>query len=240
MRITVYHLMPTYSGMQQVIIDPELRHLWYESHIHKGTKGYYAYGAKALRCIKTPKGYRYRGKFLPDDTPIYRYGYNTSAFLTVPHGPYVYKCQLPGFDLLHPPTIEEKIFQYSNTFLHRSTKYKLKVRCGKHYRVILLKHKVTTPFCYVFGTNIKLPTDTVPKWMRRNATVLPHPYPTSKKRIKTSHGKYYDIGNPVIGQVTVAGVHMTCVKIGQLCTVQYGGQRYYAHASVVFKRKLPS
>lgn len=218
-----------------VILDPELRNLWYESHLHKGRKGYYAYGAKELRCIKTPKGYKCRGKYLAPDTPIYRHGFNTSAFLTVPHGPFVYKCQIPGLDLKHPPSVEEKIFSYSDNFLRRSGRCRLKVRCGKYYRVILLKHKVTTPFCYVFGTNIKLPTQTVPAWLRRNSIVFPHPYPTSRQRIKTSHGKYYPMGKPVIGFVTIAGVKMSCVKISQLCTIQYGGQRYYAHASVVFK-----
>lgn len=221
--------------MNKVILDKKQRDTWYYSHPQNGTKGYYAYGAKDLKCIKTPKGYRLRGEYLPSDTPIYSSGFPTSAFLTVPHGAFVYKCQVPGIDLTDPSTIEEQIFPYSDNFLRRSTKHKLKVRCGKFYRVIMLKHKIKTPFCYVFGTNIKLPTDKVPKWMRRNTVVFPNPLKTSRTRIKAREGKIYPIGSPVIGEVTIAGVPMRCTKIGQLCTIIYGGQRYYAHASVVFK-----
>ena len=221
--------------MQYVILNKERRDLWYHSHPKKGKKGYFAYGAKDLRCIKTPKGYRCRGKYLPEGTPIYRYGFNTSPFLTMPHGPFVYKCQIPGLDLLHPPTIEEEIFPYASPVLRRSAKHKLKVRCGAYYRIIKMNHKVNTPFCYVFGTNIRLPTHKVPAWLRRNSIVFPHPKPTSRKEIKARDGKVYKIGTPVIGQVSIAGVQMSCVKIGQLCTIRYGGQRFYAHASVVFK-----
>lgn len=221
--------------MQHVILDSTLRDLWYHSHPPTGRKGYYAYGSNKLRCIKTPKGYRCKGEYLPLDTPMYRYGFNTSEFLTVPHGPFVYKCQMPGLDLKHPPTIEEEIFPYSSNFLRRSTKYKLKVRCGKQYRVIMLKHKVDTPFCYVFGTNIKLPTHIVPEWLRRNSIVFPHPATTSKKRIKAREHAIYPMGTPAIGPVKIAGVQMQCVRIKQLCTIRYHGQRYYAHASVVFK-----
>lgn len=221
--------------MKHVILNKERRDLWYHSHPKKGTQGYFAYGAKELRCIKTPQGYRCKGKYLPDDTPIYRYGFNTSSFLTVPHGPFVYKCQIPGLDLVHPSTIEEQIFPYSNLTLRRSTKYKLKVRCGHFYRIIMLKHNITTPTCYVFGTNIRLPTKDVPEWMRRNSIVFPHPRKTSRASIKAREGKIYKIGKPAIGLVSIAGVQMTCVKIGQLCTIRWGGQRYYAHASVVFK-----
>ena len=221
--------------MQHVIFNKETRDLWYHSHPKRGKKGYFAYGAKELRCIKTPKGYRYRGKYLPEGTPIYRYGFNTSPLLTVPHGAFVYKCQIPGVDLLHPSSIEEEIFPYTSHVLRKSRKHKLKVRCGKYYRIIILNHKVNTPLCYVFGTNIRLPTHKVPPWMRRNAIVLPHPHNTSKKNIQAADGKIYKIGTPVIGLVSVAGVQMSCVKIGQLCTIRYGEQRFYAHASVVFK-----
>ncbi len=221
--------------MKHVILRKESRHLWYHSRPKKGKKGYFAYGAKELRCIKTPKGYRYRGKYLPENTPIYRYGFNTSPFLTMPHGAFVYKCQIPGLDLMHPSTIEEEIFPYSSTYLRRSTKHKLKVRCGSFYRIIMLKHKVTTPLCYVFGTNIRLPTKNVPEWMRRNSIVFPNPTPASKSEIRAREGKVYKIGKPVIGLVSIAGVQMTCVKIGQLCTIRWGEQRFYAHASVVFK-----
>jgi hypothetical protein len=221
--------------MKNVILDKTLRDVWYNSHVHKGTKGYYAYGSKNYKCIKTPKGFKYRGGYLPIDTPVYSHGYMTSEFLSIPHGPYVYKCQIPGLDLVHPPSVEEELFPYSSKFLRRSTKYKLKVRCGTHYRVIMIKHDVTTPFCYVFGTNIKLPTPKVPKWMRRNSIVFPHPRKTSKKQIKAREGKVYPIGSPVIGKVYISGVEMRCVRIDQLCKIMYGGQHYYAHASVVFK-----
>lgn len=235
MFITVYVDIERESKMQHVILDSKLRDLWYHSHTHTGRKGYYAYGSKDLRCIKTPKGYRCRGKHLPLDTPIYRYGYNTSPFLTVPHGPFVYKCQIPGVDLMHPSSIEEEIFPYTSLFLRRSGKHRLKVRCGKYYRVILLKHNVTTPFCYVFGTNIRLPTHKVPEWLRRKSIVFPHPRKTSKKIIRSKFGKCYAMGSPVIGLVSIVGIQMKCTKIGQLCVIYYGGQRYYAHASVVFK-----
>ena len=223
--------------MKHVILDKKLRDLWYHSHVPTGRKGYYAYGSRDLRCIKTPMGYRCKGEYLPLDIPIYPYGFATSELLTVSHGPFVYKCQTPGLDLFHPPSIEEAIFPYSSNFLRRSTKHKLKVRCGRHYRIILLKHTITTPFCYVFGTNIKLPTHVVPEWLRRNSIVFPHPYKTSRKKIKAREGKCYDIGSPAIGTVTIVGVKMKCTKIGQLCVIQYGGQRHYAHASVVFKWK---
>lgn len=223
--------------MNHIILDKKLRDLWYHSHTPTGRKGYYAYGSNKLRCIKTPEGYKCKGEYLPLDTPMYSYGFNTSEFLTVPHGALVYKCQIPGIDLFHPSSIEEEIFPYTSHYLRRSTKYKLKVRCGKYYRVILLKHEITTPFCYVFGTNIKLPTHMVPKWLRRNSIVFPHPYKTSRERIKARENKYYNIGSPVIGLVRIAGVKMKCTKIGQLCTIRYGGQRHYAHASVVFKWK---
>lgn len=220
--------------MQHVILDSTLRDLWYHSHTPTGTKGYYAYGSNKLRCIKTPKGYRCKGEYLPLDTPMYRYGFKTSAFLTVPHGPFVYKCQLPGIDLIHPATIEEEIFPYTSNVLRRTRTHKLKVRCGKHYRIIILNHKVNTPLCYVFGTNIRLPTHKVPPWMRRNGIVFPHPKPASRNNIQVN-GKVYKIGQPYIGSVSIAGVQMTCVKVGQLCTIRYGEQRFYAHASVVFK-----
>ena len=164
----MYYTNYIVDSMHRVILDKKQRDTWYNSYPQNGTKGYYAFGAKHLKCIKTPKGYRFKGEYLPRDTTIYRYGFPTYEFLTVPHGAFVYKCQVPGIDLTHAATIEEQIFPYSNTFLRRSTKYKLKVRCGKYYRVIMLKHKINTPFCYVFGTNIKLPTVKVPKWMRRN------------------------------------------------------------------------
>ena len=223
--------------MQHVILNKERRDLWYNSHPKKGKKGYFAYGANKLRCIKTPKGFRYRGKYLPKNTPIYRYGFNTSAFLTMPHGPFVYKCQIPGLALMHPSTIEEEIFPYSSNVLQRSRKHKLKVRCGSFYRIIKLNHKVHTPFCYVFGTNIRLPTHKVPAWLRRNSIVFPYPHTASRKEIKGNDAKVYKMGSPVIGLGSIAGVQMSCVKIGQLCTIRYGEQRFYAHASVVFKWK---
>lgn len=223
--------------MKNVILDKTLRDVWYNSHTHKGRKGYYAYGSKSYRCIKTPKGFKFRGEYLPPDIPMYSYGYNTSDFLSVPHGPYVYKCQIPGVDLTHPPSIEEELFPYSSNYLRRSGVHILKVRCGTHYRVMKLKHKVNTPSCYVFGTNIRLPTIKVPEWMRRNSIVFPHPRKTSRKQIKAVGGKLYPMGSPVIGKVYIAGVEMRCVRIDQLCKILYEGQYYYAHASVVFKYK---
>ena len=218
------------------ILDPQLRDLWYHSHPKKGTKGYYAYGAKHLRCIKTPRGFRIKNKYLPKDTPIYRYGFQTSEKMTVPHGPYVFKCQLPGVDLKDPPSIEEQIFPYSDKTLPRTGKKKLKVRCGTHYRIILLDTKVNADTCYIFGTNIRVPTQNIPKWMRRDTVVLPHPQRTTRDEIKCAGGKTYRTGRPEVGEVTVAGIPMRCTKIGQLCTVMHENKRYYAHASVVFKR----
>ena len=219
-----------------IIKNEKQRNLWFHSH-PKGVKGYYAYGAKELKCQKTSTGYRIKRTILPDDTPIYRYGFPTSKPMTVPHGAFVYQCQLPGVDLADPSTIEEQLFPYSDRTLPRTTKKKLKVRCGKgFYRIVLLDAKVTEPFCYVFGTNIRLPTQDVPTWMRRNTIVLPHPRRTSRDAMKSHSGKVYRFGRPKVGPVTICGIPMKCTCIRQLCTIYFEGQRYYAHASVVFRR----
>lgn len=220
-----------------IITDEYVRTLWYEAYEKKGRPGHYAYGAKHLRCFKTPLGYRIKDKYLPEGTPIYKYGHPTSDPLKYRHGPYVFKCQLPGVKL--PPTvsIEEDIFDYTDTTLHRTTRNKLKVRCGKHYRVVLLNLKVQGIFCFIFGTNIRVPSKQIPKWMRRDSIVLPHPARTSRESI-TSLGKVvYYTGRPKVGVVYIGGIEMRCTAIRQLCSILYRGKKYYAHPSVTLTYK---
>lgn len=221
-----------------IITDKVLRDLWFHSHTCRGRKGYYAYGAKRLKCFKTPKGYRIRNYILPKDTPIYNYGYPTSEPLQHRHGPYVFKCQLPGATLPKQTSIEEEIFPYSDRTLKRSTKTKLKVRCGKtFYRIVLLDIEVKTPLCYIFGTNIKVQTHIVPSWMRRHHVTLPHPARNVRKIVRSADGTEYHTGKPKVGIVYIAGIRMRCTAIGQLCSIQYKGRKYYAHASVTFNYK---
>lgn len=216
-----------------VIADKSQRDIWYHSQVPRCVPGTYAYGVKNLKCMKTKDGYRYKNYLLNLDTPVYSYGFPTSEPFTKPHGAFVFKCQLPGFDLTDESTIEEKIFNYKDTTLRRSTKKKLKVRCGKYYRIVLLKPKVTEPFCYIFGTNIRIASQKIPAWMRRRTVVLPNPLRTSRDAVANPYGFCLQIGRPKTGLVEIAGIKMQCTAIKQVCTILYEGQRYYAHPSVV-------
>ena len=220
-----------------IIQNKNIRDVWYHSQIPKGVPGNYAYGIQNLKCYKTNNGFRLKGKQIPPNTPVYAYGFKSSDPLSVPHGAFVFKCQLPGFDLTDKSTIEEKIFNFQDTTLRRSTKKKMKVRCGKFYRIVLLNPKVTEPFCFIFGTNIKIASQRIPKWMRRRTVVLPNPMRTSRDSMSNPYGCCLHIGRPKIGPVKVAGLDMKCTAIKQLCTVVFEGQRYYAHASVVHSIK---
>lgn len=220
-----------------VIEDDTIRNLWYHAHEKKGLPGYYAYGAKKLKCIKTPRGFRIKDTYLPENTPIYKYGHPTSEPLTHRHGPYVFKCQLPGAVLPPRTSIEEKLFHNTDVTLRRSRKNKLKVRCGKFYRIVLLNLKVTGPFCYIFGTNIRVPSQQIPKWMRREHITLPHPARTSRGEIKSFRGDVYRTGRPKIGVVFIGGIEMKCTAIHQLCSIRFKGEKYYAHPSVTLTYK---
>ena len=178
--------------------------LWYYSVGPRGPKGY-AHGLKALRCYKIPEGYRIKRTILPKDTPIYDYGFDCSLKFKCPQGAFVYKCQIPGVELL-TDSVETRLFRNGDSFLTRTRKRRLKVRCGKFYRVVLLCNKITAPFCFVFGTNIKLPTQRVPKW--RACRRYPNPRRTSRREIRTPDGSVSDgwarLGPAVAGLDSVA------------------------------------
>ena len=159
--------------------------------------------------------------------------------MTVPHGAYIYRHQLPGYDLKCASSIEEQIFPSSDMkTLDRSRKKKLRVRCGKgYYRVVLLNLKVKAPFCYIFGTNILIASQQIPQWMRRETVVLPNPRRTTRHAIKNKYGFVLFIGRPKIGPVEIAGIRMRCTAINDLCTIRYENQKFYAHPSVVFPIK---
>jgi hypothetical protein len=228
-----------YLGVH-IIEEKKVRDLWYYSHTKKSLPGNYAYGVKQLKCMKTPWGYRIRDKYLPKEVPIYRYGYTSSTPLAHAHGAIIFRCQVPGgFHLpFHSDSVEEQIFPYSNRTVLRSTKNKLKVRCGKYYRIILLNLNIEDEHCYIFGTNIRVLAQRVPKWMRRKNVILPNPMKTSRKVVKSAGGMLFHIGQPQIGIVYIAGVQMHCSKIGQqLCTIIYKNKKFCAHPSVVFNYK---
>ena len=215
-----------------VIEDKQLRDLWYHSQVPRGRKGHYAYGLKDLRCFKTKDGYRIGDTLLPEDTPIYEYGFYWSLKFKCPQGAFVYKCQIPGVELLHD-SVETRLFRNGDPYLLRTRKRRLKVRCGKYYRVVLLYPNVSDPFCYIFGTNIRVPSQKVPSWMRRRHIVFPNPMKTSRREIKTPDGRVFKMGRARLGRVRVAGIEMVCVSVRQLCVVKYNGERYYVHPSVM-------
>ena len=226
-----------YLGVH-IIEEKKLRDLWYFSQRKKSVPGNYAYGAKQLRCIKTPKGYRIKDKYLPEDVPIYKYGYPTSTPLASPHGAIMFRCQMPGFDLPQPSSIEEHIFPFSDrSALPRTTKNKLKVRCGNFYRIVLLNLNIEDQYCYIFGTNIRVLSKTIPKWMCRKYVTIPNPMKTSRKVLKSADGRTFHVGQPKVGKVYIAGIQMHCSKIGQLCSILYHGKKFYAHPSVTFDYK---
>ena len=232
-------MLPTFSDFSDVIFNKDQRDLWYNSQIvpireRKGRKGTYAFGCLKYKCFKSSNGYNMRGKMLPEETPVYKYGFPTSAKFSVPHGAFVYKCQLPGFDLKDPSTIEEKIFSYKDTTLRRSTKKKLKLRCDKFYRIVLLKPKVKTLWCYIFGTNIRVAAHRIPEWMRRSTVVLPNPMRTSRAAVSNKYGFTLKIARPKLGNCTIGSIRMVCTKVGGICKVRFEEKYFYAHASVVF------
>lgn len=220
-----------------IIKDKKQRDIWYLSQTKKSRPGAYAYGAKELKCIKTPKGYRIKNIYLHKDTPIYKHGYATSTPLKYPRGAFAFKIQLPHVELPNSISIEEEIFSLKNDILTRSQNTKLKIRCGKYYRIVLLNLKVTDPYCYIFGTNIKVKSEDIPAWMRRRNIVIPNTMKTSKKVVKSRDGVHYPMGKPKVGKVYIAGIEMHCSKINNLCTIRYCGKKFYAHASVTFNYK---
>lgn len=215
-----------------VIEDKELRDLWYNSQVPRGRKGHYAYGLRALRCFRTEGGYRIGNVLLPKDTPVYDYGFDWSTKFKCPQGAFVYRCQIPGVELL-TDSVETRLFRYGDQFLARTRNRRLKVRCGKYYRVVMLCNDVTEPYCYIFGTNIRVPSQRVPKWMRRRHIVYPNPMKTSRREIRTPDGRVFRMGRARLGPVEVAGIRMQCVSVRQLCVVKYNGERYYVHPSVM-------
>lgn len=163
---------------------------------------------------------------------MYDYGFDCSLKFKCPQGAFVYRCQIPGVELV-TDSVETRLFRYGDPYLQRTRKRRLKVRCGKYYRVVLLCPKVRDPFCYVFGTNIKLPSRMVPPWMRRRHIVYPNPMKTSRREIKTPDGRVFKMGWARLGPVVVAGIAMECLRVRQLCLVKYKGKRYYVHPSVM-------
>lgn len=163
---------------------------------------------------------------------MYDYGFDCSLKFKCPQGAFVYKCQIPGVELL-TDSVETRLFRNGDPFLLRTRKRRLKVRCGKYYRVVLLCLKVRSPFCYIFGTNIRVPSQTIPVWMRREHIVYPNPRRTSRREIRTPDGRVYEMGRARLGPVRVAGLDMVCTSVRQLCTVVFHGKRYYVHHSVM-------
>lgn len=227
-----------------VILDRRLRDLWYEAYeqLRGRRRGLYAYGAKGLKVQRTPNGYRVKGQLLPLDTPVYAYGHETSGVLDCPRGPYIFRCQLPGFQLpAADMCAEERLYPLSDKTMKRSQSSRLRVRCGgSSYRIVELNRDPMLPFCYVFGTNILLSSHRVPLWMRRRRVVFPHPRRSVRRKLKSRAGDVYYMGRPKRGRVFIAGIEMQCTKIDQLCSILYLGRKYYAHKSVVFTEQRES
>ena len=162
--------------------------------------------------------------------------------LSVAHGFWVYKHQLPGCDLRCATSIEEKLFSVKQRVyrgsetIDRSRKKKLRVRCGTgFYRIVLLNLKVTANWVYIFGTTIcvDVRVHPVPQWMRRKTIVLPHPARTSSDSVSNPYGFTMKVGRPKEGTVSIGGITMFCMKVGPLCKIRFRNKIYYAHPSVV-------
>jgi len=175
---------------------------------------------------------------LPENTPVYDYGFRVGERMASPHGCWVFKHQLPGVNLRTHSTIEEKIFSVKDKTLERSRKNMLRVRCGSGKYRIVLSSVPCHPHCFLYGTNIRLETrqyKQIPKWMLRPTEVLPHPARTSRDMIKNKYGFQIQIGRPKEpGLVTIAGIEMLCLEVGALCKIAFRSKVYYAHPSVVF------
>ena len=238
-------MLNSLSTLRGVIHNPKQRETWYNAHVsasQKGPKGIYAYGSSSHRVFRVKDGWKCKGDILPKETPIYEYGFPTfGEKMTVPHGAWVYKHQMPGYDLTDRSTVEEKVFSSKDRVYHgsetidRSRKKKLRVRCGKNqYRIVLLNVKVKTNTCYIFGTNIRVDTrkHKIPKWMCRPTVVLPNPAETSRDEISNKFGFTLKIGRPKkAGPVKIAGIDMMCLKVGPLCKIEFRSKIYFAHPS---------
>ena len=239
------------SILRGVIHNKEQRNIWYQTKLrvaNKGTPGSYAYGSSDHKVVKSINGWKLKGEELPNETPIYEYGFSTyGKRMTKAHGFWIFQHQIPGFDLTDRSTVEEKLFSSKDRVFHgsetidRSRKKKLRVRCGKNmYRVVLLNVKVKTNTCYIFGTNIRVDTRkyNIPNWMRRPTVVLPNPARTSKDEVSNKFGFTMEVGRPrKPGPVKVGGIEMFCTSVGQLCKIEFCSKIFYAHPSVVFPYK---
>lgn len=234
--------IPNLFTLRRVIHNREQRELWYHTQVMvsktKPPKGKYAFGSFDHKVVKVDNGWLLGGDVLPDNTPIYDYGFRTGERMSVPHGAWIYKHQLPGCNLRTHSTIEEKIFSVKDKRLERSRKKMLRVRCGSGKYRIVLTSVPCHPHCFLFGTNIRLETrqyKQIPKWMLRPTEVLPHPARTSRDEIKNKFGFKMRIGRPKEpGMVTIAGIEMLCMEVGPLCKIGFRSKIYYAHPSVVF------
>ena len=242
---------PANHTLRGVLRNKAQREIWYNAHVlaskKKPLKATYAYGSLPHKVVKVAAGWKLGSEVLPETTPVYEYGFATYGDrMSIPHGAFVFKHQMGGYDLRCPSSVEEKIFSVkdpifkgSDTFV-RSGKKKLRVRCGAgFYRVVFLNLKVKSNFAYIFGSNIKVDTRLykIPQWMRRRTVVLPHPARTSSDSVSNPFGFTMPVGRPKQGQVLVGGLEMLCTHIGPLCTVSWKGKKYYAHASVIFPYK---
>jgi len=239
--------IPALSALRGVLHNKTQRDLWYTTELARvphGTKGKYAYGSKDHKVIEVPEGYKIGGTTLPKNTPIYCYGFRVGRKMPVAHGGWVYKHQIPGIDLRTSSSVEEKIFSVNarvylgSETIDRSRKKKLRVRCGAgFYRIVLLNVKVKSNLCFIFGSNIRIDTRkyNIPKWMKRNAVVLPHPARTTRNEVKNKFGFVLKVGRPKRpGLVKIAGIVMNCTEIGALCKISFRDKMYYAHPSIVF------
>ena len=235
--------------LRGVIKNKQRRDLWYFTHLtttrSKGPKGKFAYGSADHRVYRVKDGWKCKDHVLPEETPVYDYGFPTyGEKMAVPHGYWIYKHQIPGVNLHCRSTVEEKIFSSKDRVylgsetIDRSRKKKLRVRCGKGlYRIVLLNVKIKSNSCYIFGTNIRVDTRMrkIPDWMRRPTVVFPNPARTSRDEISNKFGFTLKIGRPKkAGPVKIAGIEMFCVKVSALCKIKFRNKIYYAHPSVVF------
>ena len=240
--------IPALFSLRGVLKNKEQRDLWYHAqllaHKSKPPKGKYAYGSSRHKVVKVAQGWKLGGEILPESTPVYDYGFSTHGErLTVAHGVWVYKHQLPGCDLRCATSIEEKLFSVKQPVfrgsetIDRSRKNKLRVRCGSgYYRIVLVNLKIARHLVYIFGTTIRVDIriHPVPQWMRRKTIVLPHPARTSCDCVSNPTGFTMEVGRPTgPGMVTIGGIEMKCTKVGPLCTIRFKDKTWYAHPSVV-------
>lgn len=233
--------VPALFNLRGIIRKKEAREQWYSGELTMAKtlppKRKYAFGSLNHKVVKVDNGWLLGSDVLPEDTPVYDYGFRIGERMSSPHGCWYFKHQIPGVNFRTRSSIEEMIFSVKDKTLERSRKKMLRVRCGNGLYRIVLTHEACHPICYIYGTNIRLDTRKykVPEWMHRRTEVFPHPARTSRDEIKNKFGFKMRIGRPIVpGMVTVGGLEMLCTEVGPLCKIAFERKTYYAHPSVVF------